>query len=230
MNTPALDALAKTTTKGQDQVSNVKPPKKELDQNDFLRLLMTQLQFQDPLKPMENQEFTAQLTSFNSLNQLVDLNKKIGTMQQEQQALTQLQATSLIGKEVSLQGNRIRLGTEGKADIPFQLAGDTGRVSIHIVAKDGTAVRTFEAGALEAGEQKVSWDGKMDNGDAAKAGEYTFEVDAFDTQGKNVAVETLVSGVVTGVDLSGAELSVTINGIQVPYSALTAVRTPSSAA
>ena len=109
MTTPALDTLSKTITNGKDPITNAKPAKKELDQNDFLRLLMTQLQFQDPLKPIENQEFTAQLTSFNSLNQLVDLNKKIEAMQQEQLSLTQLQATSLIGKEVSLLGNRIHL-------------------------------------------------------------------------------------------------------------------------
>ena len=230
MMTPALDTLSKTITNGKDPITNAKPAKKELDQNDFLRLLMTQLQFQDPLKPIENQEFTAQLTSFNSLNQLVDLNKKIEAMQQEQLSLTQLQATSLIGKEVSLLGNRIHLDGGGKAAIPFQLAGDAGRVSIHIVAKDGTAVRTIEAGGGDAGEQKIAWDGKTDSGDDAAEGDYTFEVDAFDTQGKKVEVKTLVSGVVTGVDLSGAELSVTINGIQVPYSALTAVRTPSSAA
>lgn len=229
MDTPALNALTKTTANGQDPVTNAKSAKKELDQNDFLRLLMTQLQFQDPLKPIENQEFTAQLTSFNSLGQLVDLNKKIETMQKDQLSLTQLQATSLIGKEASLQGNRIHLGADGKADMPFQLTANAGRVSVHIVALDGTVVRTIEAGESKAGEQKISWDGKEDSGNAAPEGDYTFEVDAFDTQGKKVDVETLVNGVVTGVDLSGAELSVTINGIQVPYSALTAVRTPSSA-
>ena len=228
MDSPALSALVKTTANGQDPITNVKPAKKELDQNDFLRLLMTQLQFQDPLKPIENQEFTAQLTSFNSLNQLVELNKKMEMMQKDQLSLTQLQATSLIGKEVNLQGNRLQLGAGGKADISFQLAADAGRVSLHIVRKDGTVVRTIEAGVLKAGEQKISWDGKDNDGNAAVEGEYTFEVDAFDTQGKTVDVETLVSGVVTGVDLSGAELSVTINGIQVPYSALTVVRTPSN--
>ena len=230
MDIPALGSLIDKTngTPGTTPSSPARAPKKELDQTDFLRLLMTQLQFQDPLKPMENQEFTAQLTSFNSLNQLVDLNKKMGAMQDSQLAVTQLQATSLIGKEVTMQGDKVHLGPEGKAETIFQLAAESGRVSVHVVAKDGAVIRMIEAGSLKAGEHVVAWDGKDDKGNAAPEGDYTIEIDAFDTQGKEVAVETLIKGVVTSVDLAGAELSVMINGVQVPFSALLAVRTPPS--
>jgi flagellar basal-body rod modification protein FlgD len=101
---------------------------------------------------------------------------------------------------------------------------------VHVLDKEGNVVRTIEAGELPAGEQKVAWDGKDDKGKAAPEGDYTIEIDAFDAQGKEVAVETLVKGVVTGVDLSGVELSVTINGVQMPLSALVAVRTVEDAA
>jgi flagellar basal-body rod modification protein FlgD len=230
METPALNALSQAPTTGIDPVTNAKSAKKQLDQTDFLNLLMRQLQYQDPLKPMDNQEFTSQLTSFSSLNQLVDLNTKLDTLQNMQLATTQLQATSLIGKEVSLRGGLVHLGAEGKADIPFQLAADTGRVTVHVIDKDGNVVRTIEAGGLKAGEQTVAWDGKDDKGQAAPEGNYTVEVNAFDAQGKTLAVETLVQGVVSGVDLSGGEVSVTINGVQFPLSALLAVQTPPSAA
>jgi len=229
MASPALNALSTSPTDGRDPLTNAKPAKKQLDQADFLNLLTKQMQYQDPLKPMDNQDLTAQLTSFSSLNQLVDLNKKLEDLQNNQIASAQLQATSLIGKEVTMRGDLLRLGAERKAEASLQLAANAARVSVHILDQDGTVVRTIEAGALSAGEQKVSWDGKDDKGRAAPEGDYTMEVDAFDTQGKTVAVETLVKGVVTGVDLSGAELSVTINGIQMPLSALVGVRTPTSA-
>jgi flagellar basal-body rod modification protein FlgD len=228
METPTLNALSQTPTGGRDPVTNAKPAKKQLDQTDFLNLLMRQLQYQDPLKPMDNQEFTSQLTSFSSLNQLVDLNAKLDTLQSVQLAMTQLQATSLIGKEVSVRGNLVHLGAGGTADIPFQLAADAGRVTVHVVDKDGNVVRTIEAGELKAGERTVAWDGKDDKGKAAPEGNYTIEVNAFDAQGKKVAVETLMRGVVSGVDLSGVEVMMTINGVQVPLSALLAVRTPPS--
>jgi flagellar basal-body rod modification protein FlgD len=223
-----MNPLSQTQSSAGDPTKG-KAAKKQLDQADFLHLLTVQLQYQDPLKPVDNQEFTAQLTSFSSLNQLVDINKKMEALQQEQLTLNQLQAASLIGQEASLRGNRVRLGADGQANIAFQLAGEAGRVTVHVIDRDGNAIRTLEAGALNAGEQKVAWDGKDDKGNAAPAGDYTIEANAFDAAGKKVDAETLIKGVVSGVDLSGAEVSVTINGMQVPLSALIAVRTPPSA-
>jgi len=228
METSALNALSNLRTPVEDPTKG-KPAKKQLDQTDFLRLLTTQFQYQDPLKPVDNQEFTAQLTSFSSLNQLVDLNKKMDALQNEHLAVSQLQATSLIGKEVSLKGNQLRLGAEGRADIPLQLAADAGRVVVHLRDREGNLMRTIEVGALKMGEQKVAWDGKDDKGNAVSAGDYAIEVDAFDAKGNTVAAATLVKGIVSGVDLSGSEVAVTLNGIQVPLSALLAVRTPQSA-
>lgn len=228
MDTSALNSLTQTAST-TDQFVKAKPVKKELNQTDFLQLLTTQMQYQDPLKPMENQEFTAQLTSFSTLNQLADMNKKMEAVQNGQVGLTQLQSTSLIGKEATLQGDQLHLDVGRKADIAFQLAADVGRVSIHIIDKDGTKVRTLEPGSLTAGEQRIAWDGKDDAGKAAPEGDYTVKIDAFDTKGKAVDVATLMKGIVSGVDLSGSEVSVTVNGLQIPLSALLAVRTPPSA-
>lgn len=228
MDNAAINALSKSSST-TGETTKAKAAKKQLDQNDFLHLMTVQLQYQDPLKPVDNQEFTAQLTSFSSLNQLVDLNKKMEGMQNAQLSLNQLQATSLLGQEVSLKGNLFHLGADKKLDVPFQLAADAGRVSVHVLDKNGDVVRTVEAGVLKAGEQKVSWDGTDDKGMAAPEGDYTIEVDAFDANGKQVDVQTLVRGLVSGVDLSGAEVSVTVNGKQMPLSALLAVRTPPSA-
>ncbi|HXG21544.1 MAG TPA: flagellar hook capping FlgD N-terminal domain-containing protein [Methylomirabilota bacterium] len=228
MDSSALGSLSQAQTTTEDLTTKARPAKKELDQADFLRLLTTQLQFQDPLKPIDNQEFTAQLTSFNSLDQLVAINKNMQSLQNEQLALTQLQAASLIGKEVSLQGNHIQLGADGKASIPLQLAGDAGRVSVHVIDGEGNTIRTMEAGALKAGEQQVLWDGRDDKGKAAPQGQYTIEVDAFDAQGKKVDVLTLVKGLVSSVDLTGSEVSVSINGVRAPLRDLLSVHAPSN--
>ena len=231
-NTGILNSLSGTPQSPDiDPVTKARIPKKELDQNDFLKLLSTQLQFQDPLKPMESQEFTSQLTSFSSLNQLVAINKNIQAMQEDRLAAAQLQATALIGKEVKLDGNQIHLGKNGTVNIPFQLTADPGRVSVHIVDKDGNPIRTIEADAtaMKAGEQQVTWDGKDDKGQAAPEGDYTVEVNAFDQKGGEIEATTLMKGIVTGVDLSGSEVMLSINGVQVPLSKLLAVSTPPSA-
>jgi flagellar basal-body rod modification protein FlgD len=206
--------------------SKVKPPKKELNQEDFLNLLSTQMQYQDPLKPMDNQELTAQMTSFSSLNQLVAIGKKLDSLQQTQTTLSQVQATSLIGKEVSMKGDSLQLAASGSAESSFTLTADAARVSVHILDSEGGVVRTTEAGTLEAGEQKVVWDGKDDKGNRMAPGLYSIEVNAFNAQGKTVDAQTLVKGVVSGVDLSGSTVFVTVNGVPMPLSALTAVQTP----
>src|ERR1700751_193148 len=124
MDTSAVNSLTQAQTTTGNSASGVKAPKKELDQTDFLNLLTTQMQYQDPLKPMDNQELTAQMTSFSSLNQLVSIGQKLDAVQQQQWTLSQLQATSLVGKEVSMPGNRLQLGADGKANATVQLAAD----------------------------------------------------------------------------------------------------------
>ncbi len=229
MDTSPLSSSTQAPAITGNKTPGVRAPKKELDQSDFLNLLTTQMQYQDPLKPMDNQEMTAQMTSFSSLNQLVDIGKKLDALQQTQGTLSQIQAASLIGKAVSLKGNNLQLGATRTATVPFQLATDAARVSLHIVDKEGNVVRTIEAGALNTGEQKVTWNGKDDKGNAMPAGEYTAEVDAFNGQGKKVDVQTFVKGIVSGVDLSGSSVSVTVNGMRLPLSALAGVQTSTGA-
>jgi flagellar basal-body rod modification protein FlgD len=85
--------------------------KSTVTQDEFLMLLTTQLQYQDPLNPMDNTEFTAQLATFNSLDQLISINAKLDAVAAGQVALSQVQATAFIGKEVGAQGNSNYLGT-----------------------------------------------------------------------------------------------------------------------
>src|SRR4051794_9210271 len=186
MATSAINSSIQTQTTAGSSASQVHAPKKELDQTDFLNLLTTQMQYQDPLKPMDNQELTAQMTSFSSLNQLVSIGQKLDAVQQQQWTSSQLQATSLVGKEVSMAGNRLQLGVDGKAQATVQLAADAGRVSVRIVDSSGHTVRTIEAGGLKAGEQKIAWDGKDDRGNPAPQGAYTIEINAFSQGGAKI--------------------------------------------
>jgi len=223
MATSALNSSTQTQAAAGNVLAPARPAKKELDQSDFLNLLTTQMQYQDPLKPMDNQELTAQMTSFSSLNQLVSIGQKLDAVQQQQWTLSQLQATSLVGKDVSMAGNGLQLGTDGKAQATVQLAADAGRVSVRIVDKSGHTVRTIEAGGLKAGERKIAWDGKDDKGNPAPQGEYTVEVNAFSQSGAKIDALPVIRGVVSSVDLSGDAVSVTVNGIQFPLSSLLSV-------
>lgn len=195
-----------------------------ITQDTFLHLLIVQLQHQDPLNPLDNQEFIAQLATFNSLDQLIGVNAKLDAMRTEQLRLGRLEATALIGKEVRAQGNQLNLRSGEQVELGYSLAADAARVVVNITDREGTLVRTLELGAQGRGEQHVVWDGKDSRGNPLDSGLYTFEVDAFDINGGSVAVTTVIQGVVTGVDMTGSEPLLAVGELKVPVSAVMGVQ------
>lgn len=197
---------------------------KVVTQDDFLKLLIAQMQNQDPLKPMDNQEFAAQLATFNSLGQLIDINSKLGGMQSNQGAANHLNAVSLIGKEIETNGNTVSLGEGSAAAIPYQLSANAARVAVTIRNGAGEIVRQLAAANQQAGEQTLVWDGKDSAGRSAPGGLYSFEIAAVDANGKNIPSSGLVRGIVTGVNLEGSEPLLEVGGLSVPLSSVTKVR------
>jgi flagellar basal-body rod modification protein FlgD len=200
------------------------PAIKGLSQGDFLKLLLTQLQSQDPLKPLDNQEFAAQLATFNSLDQLMGINKKLEATQGLQLHLSQLEATALIGKDVQAKGDRVILAAEGGIVLPYTLDANASRVVINITDGDGKLVRALEAGSQSTGQQTVAWDGRDTGGTRVAPGQYTFAVAAVDSSGTKINTTTFLRGQVTSVNMTGSEPQVEVNGVEVPVSAVTSVR------
>ena len=200
--------------------------KQTVTQDDFLKLLIAQLQNQDPLQPMDNQQFAVQLATFNSLEQLIGINDKLGSLQTSQGTTNQFNAASLIGKVVTSNGSALSLQTGKPAAISYQLSADAARVVVNIQDSSGALVRQITVGAQSAGDQSVLWDGKDASGNAAPAGLYHFEVSAFDLNGKQVQASGVIKGAVTGINLSGSEPVLDVDGIEVPLSAVASVGTP----
>ncbi len=197
--------------------------KQTITQDDFLKLLIAQLQNQDPLQPMDNQQFAVQLATFNSLEQLIGINNKLGTLQTSQGATNQFNAASLIGKTITSNGNTLSLQTGNPAAITYQLGANAARVVVNVQDSSGALVRQILAGAQSAGDQSVLWDGKDTSGKAVPAGPYNFEVNAFDLNGKQVQASGRIKGTVTGVRLDGSEPVLELGALQVPLSAVTSI-------
>src|SRR5437870_1948883 len=128
-------------------------PNQTVTKDDFLKLLIAQLQNQDPLQPMDNQQFAVQLATFNSLEQLIDINKTLGTLQSTQSQANQFNATSLIGKEIDSTGNNISLPAGGSSSVNYQLGGNATKVVINILDSNQSLVRQLQFGAQNAGNQ-----------------------------------------------------------------------------
>ncbi len=170
-----------------------------LGKDDFLQLLVTQLQNQDPLQPMENTEFVAQLAQFSSLEQLSNMNDQLSGVQLGQLSLSNMQAASLVGQEVTAVGDTFEYSGTGGSDLQFELSGDAARGEVTIYDEYGGVVRTMEIGAQESGSANVAWDGMTDSGTMAGGGRYRFEVQAFDADDHPVEVSTFARGTVTGI-------------------------------
>ena len=171
----------------------------ELGKDQFIKLFIAQIQYQDPLNPLDSAEFTAQLAQFSSVEQLYGMNSKLGNIEETMTNQSeQHDNLGYIGKTVKADDNTMRVDNGTVQSGSYTLDG-SGYVTIDVYDSDGVIVRTFYKGWEDKGEHDVSWDGRDDTGALAGDGSYTFEVTARDEDGFYVPSNTYISGEVTGI-------------------------------
>jgi flagellar basal-body rod modification protein FlgD len=169
-----------------------------LDRDAFLQLLITQLSNQDPLSPLQDHEFVAQLASFSSLEQLENLNEAMQASLLLDQSVNNSLATNLIGKEVLVESSSLKLGEENEPTLQVELAQDAS-VVVLIRDEDGNLIRTLNEGEHAAGSLTVTWDGNDDAGERAEAGLYEVEILATSDTGESVETALRTRAEVIGV-------------------------------
>ena len=174
-----------------------------MGKDDFLNLLVAQLQHQDPLNPLEGTEFTAQLAQFTSLEQLNNINSNLESLQEYQAAAKNSQAVNLIGKTVEAPGNTMIRKDGNPAGFAFELTRDADYVAVNIYGPAGNYIRTIESGPAYAGRHLQEWDGRDQKGTLLPDGQYTYEVLATDRSGEAVSATPYVTSLVTGVNFDG---------------------------
>lgn len=165
----------------------------ELGKNEFLKLLIAQLQAQNPLDPMDSSEFISQLAQFSSLEQLQSINDKLDDLTPNISG-----AANIIGREIEALGNQVMVEGGVAGDIYFELADAATGVYATISDSNGAYIRSIPTGPLSAGSQMVTWDGTDDNGNTVPDGTYTVELQAVGTNGNAVEATPLIKGTVTG--------------------------------
>ncbi len=193
-----------------------------MGQDDFLTLLVTQLRSQDPLNPMDSTQFTAQLAQFSSLEQLMSVNTSLESLIQTQSSTTRMQSMDMIGKNIRVAGNSIRVQS-GEARLHFELAADAEAVYGSIYDENGMYIRTLESGPLPAGEQTLAWDGKDSHGNRVQEGVYRFEIAATDAQDMPVEAAAFAECRVTGVSFRNGRTWVESEEMALPLQAVVRV-------
>ena len=188
-----------------------------INHEQFLTLLVAQLKNQDPLEPMSNQEFAAQMAQFGQLERLNSIDNRLAQSLEatvlSTQAVNNTMAASLIGKKVLAIGDAIILETGGSADLYVSLAGPAETVIIDILNAEGEVVRTIQQRTMLPGGQTIGWDGTDDAGDPLAGGIYTYRVSAKDIDGHAVTALTATSGIITGVSYEGGIATLMVGDI-----------------
>lgn len=194
----------------------------------FLQLLTTQLKNQDPLSPLDSNDFTAQLTQMAGVEQQLLTNDLLQAL--INQGSTGLDgAVAYIGKEVTAAGSATRL-QDGQATWSYELATDAANARLEILDSTGAVVWSGAAPDLGSGVHDFQWDGRNSAGtQLPDGGVYTLRVSASTAAGQVVDSQVLIRGVVTGVELYNGEPYVTVGGSIVPLSQVISVNSVTAA-
>jgi flagellar basal-body rod modification protein FlgD len=190
-------------------------PTKDLGKDEFLRLLTTQLANQDPLSPMDNQAFIAQLAQFASVEQLRDVGQRLDTLLVAQAAANQMSTATLVGKDVRFRTSSVELVAGQPASITATLPS-AAEVTAAIRDATGRTVRTLPLGHRSAGDLAVAWDGHDERGTPMPAGSYTVEISGVTRDGSRIAAELRASGRVTGVEFTDGAARLLVGTTRVP--------------
>lgn len=181
------------------------------DKQIFLKLLVAQMENQDPLNPSDPTQMSAQLAQFNMVEQQTNTNKLLEQLVANQSGGSADSAASYLGKVVTVNQNRVDYSGTPQS-FAIDLAGNTMQNYVVVYDPDGVPVNTYALGPLSAGVHQQSWNGLNDTGMQAAPGSYTIEVVSVDQQGTPVPATVQRSGVVDAVRMSPQGLQLMIAG------------------
>lgn len=207
-----VDAVNSTTT---NQNTTVTKGKSELGKDDFLKLMMTQMKYQDPMNPMDNTAFSAQLAQFSSLEQLTNINtsltQSINANLMLAESVNNTMSATLIGKDVKLSSTTIQKAGQDSTTIGYTLPGEAVSVNISIYNDAGILVKTIDNASTDKGDNKLSWDFTDNQGNTLPDGNYTFDVQATGSNGVDMAVTNFLYGQISGVKFTASGTKLMVN-------------------
>lgn len=213
MNVQPIDSLTRTTESLYTQESP-----DSVTQEDFLQMLITQLEYQDPLDPQDPAEFTSQLTQFSNLEQLMGINDSIEALQMLQASTNNTMAAALIGREVVYEGNTTSVSGGEAENLHFHTQVPAREAVVSVYDDSNRLVRSIRLDGAPTGTNTVQWDAVDDYGVALPDGEYRFEVSGTDMEGNTIAMTPLTVGHASGLIFDDGVTYLDVEGVHIPIS------------
>ncbi|EGB16267.1 flagellar hook capping protein [Pseudodesulfovibrio mercurii] len=188
-----------------------------LTSDDFITLLCTELEYQDPTEPVDNTQMVDQMTQYSQLEQLTEMNEKMDTLTDALDAQGISSGLDYLGKEVEADGYTINKDGDDVSSLYLTLDDDAAELVVNIYDTSGSIVDTQTFTGLEAGTVSFAWDGTDYNGDEADDGNYYVLATATDEDGDEVSCSTSTTGTVTGVSNSDDGVVLTLDDGRTVY-------------
>ncbi|PZQ48479.1 MAG: flagellar hook capping family protein [Micavibrio aeruginosavorus] len=221
VTTTGVASSAANTTNAQAQLSE--------DFSQFLTLLTTQLQNQDPLSPMDSTEFTNQLVQFSQVEQQINSNAKLDNLVALQLSSISTVALGYVGMDISYVSSDMNFDGTNPVEINFALGSEAVTSKINIYDEEGELVYSKDA-PKNVGTNSYTWNGTDSNGNALPAGTYTVKIDALDKAGTAIDNSTVVSGHVKGIETQNGVVYVLVGDRAVPLASIVNATTPEQTA
>ncbi|OUS16782.1 hypothetical protein A9Q88_06280 [Gammaproteobacteria bacterium 50_400_T64] len=187
--------------------------KEELGQEEFMRLLVAQLNNQDPTKPMDNAEFLSQIAEFSMVDGIQGMETSLSDLGASMMSTRAMQASSLVGRDVISASNQAAFAPGEEIEGVIAIPGSASAVQIQISDSSGQLVKVLDIGNVDAGLHKFSWDGLLDDGASIDTGNYKVTASGL-VDGAVEALPAFASVQVTSVSIGagGSEISLNLDG------------------
>jgi len=214
---PLVDPTAAAQTQSQKSSFSL-----AADLDSFLLLLTTQLKNQDPLAPLDSNEFTGQLVAFAGVEQQIATNDHLEQLLNLQSASLAASIIGFVGTDVVAEVSQVPL-QGGEAKFTYSLTGNAKNVVISITDDKGNIMLT-KAGELSAGDHEFVWDGNDVNGQKVPDGPYRVSVTPIGFEASPVSARVKISGHVTGVTMDRGNATLDVGGVAVPLDRILTIK------
>jgi flagellar basal-body rod modification protein FlgD len=193
--------------------------------DEFLKLLVAQLEHQDPLSPQDGSDFVAQLAQFSSLEQAAETNQRLQALADAQAGNQRAALTDLVGKNVTAAADSLELDPASGhlPDLQVHYEGATSGSDVVIKDAAGNEVRHIHLGPHGAGDAPLAWDGKGDQGQTLPAGSYSIEVTAKGSGGGSVSAQAQLTGRISSVRFADGSTTFLLDGLEIQPGSIVSV-------
>lgn len=190
--------------------------KKQLDKDDFMRIMITEMRHQDPTKPMDSDRMATQMAQITSVEQLKNVSNAIEKLSDKNSASDRLAMSGMIGRTVTVDKSRFVHQKGTLSPVNFELPEDAAKLKIVVMNEKGEDVASRDLEPMKAGTNSYNWDGVSESNTQSPSGSYMVRVEAENSKGAKIKVDSIARDRIVGVSFEGGETNFLIGDAKSP--------------